>query len=169
MRFTELDGNQRRHLMNVKEVFRTWRDAREVLRRAGGMHWKTSENGKQYLYNTKGRVEKSLGVRSVETERIYAHQAERTIEAKERLETSWVMLEKQARLSKALSLGRLPPIAARILRKLDDVGLLDRALLVVGTNALFAYESGTGLFFEDTIIATDDLDLLWDSKQRISL
>jgi hypothetical protein len=64
---------------------------------------------------------------------------------------------------------RRTAIAARILRKLDDAALLDGPLLVAGTNALFAYESRTGVLFEDSIIATEDLDLLWDARRRMSL
>lgn len=169
MAFIELDGNQRRHLINVKQVFSAWRDARRALRRIGGMHWKTSPADQQYLYTTLGRVEKSIGVRSPETERIYADHQRQAAHLQTRIEKTADALQRSARLSKAMNLGRMPAIAARILRKLDDAELLDGALLVAGTNALFAYEAGTGVLFEGDIIATEDLDLLWDARRRMSL
>jgi hypothetical protein len=132
------------------------------------MHWKTGPNGLRYLYATNGRKEKSLGVQSPETEAIFTAHGERITELRQRIERSGDSLERGARISKALYLGRVPTIAARILRKLDDEGLLDGQLMVAGTNALFAYEFGTGLLLGEDLIATEDLDLLWDSRNRIS-
>ncbi|MEQ1694801.1 MAG: nucleotidyltransferase domain-containing protein [Hyphomicrobiaceae bacterium] len=165
----ELDGNQRRHLINVQQIFNVWREARTELRRAGGMHWKTGANGHRYLYATLGRKERSLGSASPEAEQIFAAHTQQVDALKSRVEQSRQALDKTARVSKALYLGRLPTIAARILRKLDDAGLLGGSLLVVGTNALFAYEAGTGVLLGDTLIATEDLDLLWDPRHRMSL
>ena len=38
----------------------------------------------------------------------------------------------------------MPTIAARILRALDQAGLLGKHIIVAGTNALYAYETATG-------------------------
>ncbi len=133
------------------------------------MHWKTGPNGSQYLYATKSREERSLGPRSSETERIFEEHARRSDELSVRVKKSYEVILRTARVSKALYLGRLPTIAGRILRKLDELQLLDGALQVVGTNALFAYESATGVLFSDAIVATEDLDLLWDARSRLSL
>lgn len=131
------------------------------------MHWKVGANGSKYLYATNGRKEKSLGVRSTETEAIMAAHVHRVAELKARIEKAGEALERDARISKALYLGRVPTIAARILRKLDDEGLLDGQLKVAGTNALFAYEVGTGVLLGEDLIATEDLDLLWDPRKSI--
>ena len=145
-----------------------WREDRHALRRMGGMHWKTGPNGQRYLYATNGRKEKSLGVQSPETEATFAAHGERIAELRSRIERSKETLDRSARMSKALYLGRVPMIAARILRRLDDEDLLDGQLMVAGTNALFAYEFGTGVLLGDDLIATEDLDLLWDWRNRIS-
>ena len=165
----ELDGNQRRHLINVKQTYSAWREAHIALRRIGGMHWKTGPNGQDYLYSTAGRKEKALGPKSPLSEQIFAAHAERVSALQLRAGKARQALEKTARVSKALYLGRLPTIAARILRRLDDAGYLDGSLIVAGTNALFAYESGTGVLFDEPLIATEDLDLLWDPRRRMSL
>ena len=165
----ELDGNQRRHLINVKQTYSAWREAHIALRRIGGMHWKTAANGQDYLYSTTGRREKALGPKSPISEQIFAAHAERVSALKASVDKARQTLAKTARVSKALYLGRLPTIAARILRRLDDAGYLDGSLIVAGTNALFAYESGTGIIFDEPLIATGDLDLLWDPRRRMSL
>ena len=39
---------------------------------------------------------------------------------------------------------------------------------VVGTHALYAYESAAGMTFEDDAVATRDIDLLWDVRKRVA-
>jgi hypothetical protein len=68
-----------------------------------------------------------------------------------------------------MGLGRVPSIAARILRACDEQGLLGEQLLVVGTNAMFAYEVQAGVQFESGLMATGDIDLLFDARRHISL
>ena len=74
-----------------------------------------------------------------------------------------------APVNRALGLGRMPAIAARILRELDHEGLLATHLIVAGTNALFAYEAATGTVLPTEHVATTDADLLWDTKQSLLL
>jgi hypothetical protein len=42
-------------------------------------------------------------------------------------------------------------------------------LFVVGTHALFAYEAASGVVFDSGLMATGDIDLLWDARRRLSL
>jgi maltoporin len=63
----------------------------------------------------------------------------------------------------------VPETAARILRRLDAEGLLGRHLFVVGTHALFAYEAASGVLFDAGLTATEDVDLLWDVRRKLSL
>jgi hypothetical protein len=72
-------------------------------------------------------------------------------------------------MSRALYLNRMPAISARILRRLDDAALLDGAIRIVGTHALFGYEAATGVLFEEHLTATEDLDLLWDPRRRLTM
>jgi hypothetical protein len=59
--------------------------------------------------------------------------------------------------------------AARILRRLDEAGLMGRHLFVVGTHALYAYEAAAGITFESGLTATTDVDLRSDARRRLSL
>jgi len=74
-----------------------------------------------------------------------------------------------APVNRALGLGRIPTIAARILRALDREGLLGTHVIVAGTNALYAYEAATGTLLPTEHVATGDADLLWDTKQSLLL
>ena len=63
----------------------------------------------------------------------------------------------------------MPTIAARILRKLDEVGLLGTQLIVVGTHALYVYGARAGVVFGGNLTTTEDIDLMFDARRRISL
>ena len=42
-------------------------------------------------------------------------------------------------------------------------------MLIVGTNALYAYEAAAGAYVDTSITATGDLDILWDVRSRLTL
>ena len=41
--------------------------------------------------------------------------------------------------------------------------------MVIGTNALYAYEAAAGVFLEQDIMATSDMDILWDTRPKLVL
>jgi hypothetical protein len=170
MEFTELNLEQRRRLVDARQVFEAWRDASIERRRGrGSMRWK-AVGGKEYLFSRKYRgVEHSRGVRSEETERIEAEFLQNRERLEKRVNQLGDRLSSMARVNRALNLGRVPTLAARILRKLDDEGLLGDHLTVVGTHAMFAYEAAAGIIFDEGLTATEDLDLLWDARRRLRI
>jgi hypothetical protein len=68
-----------------------------------------------------------------------------------------------------MGIGRVPAIAAQILRLCDAQGLLGEQLLVLGTNAVYAYEALAGVQVQSGIVATSDIDLLYDARRHLSL
>ena len=64
-------------------------------------------------------------------------------------------------LYRALRLPVIANAAAAILREADIRGMLDGVLLVIGTNALAAYELEAGARFAAGLDATEDIDLSW--------
>jgi len=68
-----------------------------------------------------------------------------------------------------MGLGRVPVIAARILRECDKAGLLGEHLMIVGTNAMFAYEVAAGVQTQSGLVASGDIDLLYDARRHLSL
>jgi hypothetical protein len=132
------------------------------------MRW-VSRKGTEYLHHKRGRSERSLGKRSPETEARLAAFSTGRDELRSRLAQLSARLDGMAPVNRALQLGRMPTIAARILRKLGDEGLLGSHLLVIGTHALYAYEARAGVVFGAGLLATDDAGLLWDARQGIDL
>lgn len=170
MEFAELTGAQRRQLIDARQVFGTFRDTEGELRHRvrGRMHWRRIQ-GKDYLYHVAGKVKRSLGARGPETEQVFQDFTEQRARVVLRHGRLRLRLDEMAPVNRAMMLGRVPVMAARILRRLDAAGLLGRSLFVIGTHALFAYEAASGVIFDSGLTATEDLDLLWDARRRLSL
>jgi hypothetical protein len=168
MPFPELSNEQRRQLIDAQQAYSTWRPASNELASMGTLRSQTSK-GRRYVYEVHGNVRKSLGR---ETRALLQKKAEhaarrtaliRSVKALDR------RLRDMAPVNRALGLGRMPTIAARIVRALDREGLLGRHIIVAGTNALYAYEAATGTVLPREHVATTDADLLWDTNEPLLL
>jgi len=165
----ELTSEQRRQLIDTQQVYESWLSADEEHQRrfAGSMRW-VERNGAEYLLRKIRQTENSLGPRSEETETSFAAFSEGRERNRDLLAGLTDRLNSLAKINVAMGLGRVPAIAARILRRCAGFNLLGRQLLVVGTNALFAYEALAGIQIASGITATGDIDLLLDSRRRLS-
>ncbi|MDD5331035.1 MAG: nucleotidyltransferase domain-containing protein, partial [Sulfuricella sp.] len=74
-----------------------------------------------------------------------------------------------AGMAKGIYLNRVPSIVTATLRKLDEYGLLGKNLMVIGTNALYGYEAVAGVMLDAGLMATTDIDLLWDARTMLKL
>jgi hypothetical protein len=118
---------------------------------------------RDYLY----LGEQSQGARSPETESLFATYRSKREQLQSRLEKIKLRMDQMAPVNVALKLGRVPKLPARILRAFDAEGLLGKHLRVIGTHALYAYEAAAGEYLQSDLLATTDLDLCWDAKQRL--
>ncbi len=167
----ELTENQRRVYVDAVQLYEAYLEAmRERRSYTGGMRWKTVK-GRDYLYRYRDRLGhgKSLGPRSAESEKILADFRRKKEQSEERLSSLRQRLSEQARFCKAALLGRVPRVVTNVVRILEQHGLMGRNLTVVGTNALFAYEAAAGTFFDRPITATTDMDILWDTRSKLTL
>ncbi len=167
----EIDSESRRILINAQETYQLLREAYlESSHYRGGMRWKRTGD-KEYLFQTRdGRGNgRSMGVRSPETEATYDafHRNKRAI--KTRMDELNSALKRQSRFCIAAKLNRVPKISAKILRLLDQEGLLAKGVMVVGTHAMYGYEAEAGLRFDASSIATEDIDLLFNAKAGLKL
>ena len=64
---------------------------------------------------------------------------------------------------------RVPRIVTGVLRVLDQRNLLGQNILVIGTNAMYAYEAAAGLFLDRPLTATRDIEILWDVRPKLTL
>jgi len=169
--FRELSSNQTRVAVDAKQTYEAYRDARRnTLQYVGGMTWKTV-NGKDYLVKVIGRTggNKGLGVRSPETERIHSEFVSGKTRAKEREAALKQSVAEFSGMSRQIGINRVPSLVTATLRKLDNFGLLGKNLMVIGTNALYGYESVAGVQFDAGLMATTDVDFLWDARARLKL
>lgn len=172
--FIDLNNDQRREMVNTRQRYQAWRNA--VARQAGyrgSMVWEETK-GQEYLlrsfYDEDGkRRQKSLGKRSPKTDALKQHFDSERKDAADSRRALDAVLDRQAAVNRALGLGRVPLIAARILRLIDKRGLLGSGLRVAGTNSLYCYEAACGVFVDPGITATLDIDLLFDSRKRLHL
>jgi hypothetical protein len=169
--FKEMADNQRRVFIDTVQLYEAFVDTYLKNRSyAGGLHWKKSK-GREYLFRTRDRYGygKSLGARSPETEAILKEFRQAKKNLKERMAFFKARLKEQARFCKAAMIQRVPRVVTHILRLLDQQNLLGKNVMVVGTNALYAYEASAGIFFDRPMMATRDMDILWDVRPKLTL
>ena len=170
MNLKTLSAEQRRQLIDTQQVYEAWRMAKRKAghRFAGSMRW-VNRNGKDYLLRKIGKTETSLGARNGETEAAYDAFVRGREENTGKLTGLAQRMDELAPVNVAMGLGRLPGIAARILRACDEHNLLGEHLIVVGTNALYAYEVMAGVQVDSGLVASGDIDLLFDARGHMSL
>jgi len=164
----ELSNEQRRQMVDALQAFSGWYRATSDLENLGSLFWQSSK-GRRYLYEKKAGVRKSLGRETPALAKRHAEHKERRKASEAVAKGLRKRLDDMAPVNRALRLGRLPDIAARILRELDREHMLGSHIIVAGTNALYAYEAATGTLLGGEHVATMDADLLWDTSQSLLL
>lgn len=167
--FSDLSPSQAKSFVDLEQAHLACQDTlTKMSSYTGGMHWKTI-GGKQYLYRTldgRGNA-KSLGPRSPETETLHEQFHQRRADLELRLVAQRQRLDEQKRMAKALRIGSAPRVLGEICKALNERGLMGRNILVIGTNALYAYESLAGVRFQSDVTATQDVDLLFKHQSRL--
>ncbi len=168
--FAELTNAQRRQFVDVTQIFEAWEDSRAELARrfVGSMRW-VERKGHVYLLRKHASREASLGRRTAKTEEIYRAFRNGRDAERNRYRELDARLKEMAPVNRALRLNRVPLITARILRHLASAQVLGRNISVVGTNSLYLYEALAGVQLRSDLLATGDVDLLWDARQSLSL
>jgi hypothetical protein len=163
----ELDPDAARQYIDARAVFTSLERAVDEARSVrGGMVWVTSK-GNQYLARTDTTGKQTgLGRRDERTEEIYARFHERKDRLEARVSSLKQEMAKHVRLNRALRVGRMPPVAVKVLQVLDAAGL-GEMLRTVGTHAMFAYETAAGIRLPTQVMTTMDIDLLYDARRRI--
>jgi hypothetical protein len=173
MEFQELNSDQRREAVNTRQRYAAFREAQaQADAYRGSMIWNEIK-GREYLirshYDKSGiRRQTSIGVRSAETERMKDAFDSGRHEADERLKNLKEIMTRQAGINRAVGLARMPLMGAKVIRALDDIGLLGSGIRVLGTNSIYAYEAASGVLIDPGLTATEDIDLLFDSRHRLT-
>jgi hypothetical protein len=168
MNHTPLPESTVRQVIDSTTVFIETRRVRaQAMPYAGAMYWKR-EGDHEYLVKTRPRQrsQERLGARSEQTERIVADYSARKQALEGRLASLQVALTEAERMNKALKAGRTPNLVVSLLNVLDEAGLASH-FTVVGTHALYAYETAAMVRVVPGALATQDVDLLWDARKRV--
>lgn len=172
--FVELNNDQRREKVNSDQRFSALEAARQKAGSyRGSLVWH-AVNGVEHLvrsyYASSGaRRQKVEGRRSAEMEAKKADWEAARASAKETLAARQEQIGRQAAVNRALRLGRVPLLTAKIIRALDHAGLLGTGIRIAGTNAIYAYEAAAGVFVDPGITTTEDIDLLMDARQSLRI
>jgi hypothetical protein len=78
---------------------------------------------------------------------------------KESIKLTKQALETRAKLNKYEKINRAPAQIVDILAKINELGL-DNKMVVIGTNALYAYEARFNVMIEQSYLSTSDIDIL---------
>jgi hypothetical protein len=169
---SEQTADVMRQYIDAVSVFEAREEAlAEAKQVRGGMYWhkgSIAAPDDTYLVRTSvSGSEKSLGRRTPETEAIYNKFLQRKEMAQQRLTGLTASLARHTRMNRALRVGRVNPLVVEILNRLSATQLSEH-FRVVGTHALYAYESVAGITFAEDAVATRDIDLLWDVRKRLA-
>ena len=163
----ELSEAQTRQYIDAESAWRALQDARlAAVEVRGSMMWRT-QNGRRYLIRvaaTGGQT--SLGPASPENEQIYERFMARKTAVQSRQSQLQEVLQQHIRLNRALRVGRVPNVVVDALNALARAGLQNH-FLTVGTHALYAYETACGVRVQTEATATQDIDLLLDTRKYL--
>ena len=167
MDYFPLGDNATRQLIDSTTVFGEFRRVLLLSRKfVGGMYWKRQGEYEYLVKTLPDNRQQRLGPRSPDTERTYEEFVKGKGEIESRYRTLKSALVDAERLNKALKVGRVPSLAVSVLQALEDAGL-GQHFTVVGTHALYAYETAAGVRIVQSALATQDVDLLWDARKRV--
>lgn len=166
----DLTAQQSRQLIDSEQLYVAYRDTRRELstRFSGSLSWKNVK-GHVYLYRKNAGTWKSLGVQNDKTQIIYDNFHARRDALRNRRHTLDERIREMAPVNRAMRIGRVPKTSARIIRKLENSGLLGNGFKIVGTHALYAYESLGGVHLGHDAMTTMDVDLLYDSRVSLKI
>lgn len=167
MDYIPLSDNAVRQVIDSTTIFNEFTRVQARARSfSGGMYWKRQDEH-EYLVKTLSRSRQHrMGPRSPETERIYQEFMANKGEVEARAKSLRDELRSAERLNKALKTGRVPAMVVSVLQTIEDAGL-GQHFTVVGTHALYAYETAAGVRIVQGALATQDIDLLWDARRRV--
>lgn len=166
--FIPLTEDQLRQYIDAEAGFTAMEQARQAASEVRGTMFWRQDRGHAYLVRANSAAKQTrLGPKTPETEAIHARFNERKSQLESRLVTLKETVLRHERLNRALRVGRCPAILVAILQRFEQYGLSSH-LLTVGTHALYAYEAAAGVRVAPQALATQDVDVLLDTRKRVT-
>ncbi len=165
--FIEKNPRQLTQYIDASAVFDALLEARrEAAQYRGSLLWREVK-GRLYLIRTTPRGDQtSLGPMTDENKGAVETFMSRKSEFEGRVKSLTQELEVHRKLNRSLQVGRAPDVLVNTINAIQEAGL-DEHFLVVGTHALYAYESAAGVMIPSDAMATQDVDFLFDTRKRV--
>lgn len=164
--FVELTENQSRQYIDAQALMRAQTEALEDAAQVrGSMIWRELRGVRYLIRTSAASAQKTIGPDSADTQAMYTRFMERKQAATARVKSLAARLEEQRKLNRVYGVGRVPNVIVKVLDALQKAGIAGQ-FLTVGTNAIYAYESACGVRVGNEAMATRDMDLLSDTRQR---
>ena len=165
---TELTEDQLRQFIDAEAAYRALEESqREAAEVRGSMFWRMVKGQAYLIRASTGGQQKSLGARSAETQAMHERFTGRKSLLQTRVKNLAKAVQRHQRLNRALRVGRAPNLLVKILRSLQAYGVAEH-FMVVGTHALYAYEAAAGVRITPDALATQDIDMLFDTRNRLA-
>ncbi len=164
----ELSESQKRQYIDAETVFVALAQAQKTATEVrGSMFWRDLKGTRTLIRSSASGSQKSLGAHSDSTQKLFDSFMQRKSSIEARVKALKTQLETQQRLNRAHRVGRVPNIVVNILNVLNKAGVATH-FLVVGTHALYAFETAAGVRIAEQAMATRDVDMLFDTRKRLA-
>lgn len=168
MQFEPLSESQLRQYIDAETVFTAWQQANlEAQAVRGSMFWRELRGKMTLLRVSTTGAQTVIGKDTPENHAIFEHFVKRKEESVNRVKSLRGAVDEQQRLNRALRVGRVPEVVVRLMNAIHAAGHADH-LTTVGTHGLFAYEAACGVRIQPSAMMTQDVDLFFDTRQRIA-
>lgn len=159
---TSTDARQYYELLAIAEA--------KLAEYPGWLFWKTYPNGREYLVHAFDRTGRGTtrGARDAESEAFFNDFKNAQDEARSRVKLARETLQNHGRFCKAARINRFPRPGTKVVRGFAEAGW-QKNFLIVGTYALYVYESLADVQFLSGVLETADLDLLWDAEEPLKV
>ena len=157
-----------RQAIDSTKTFKEYLRVRHELDALGGsMFWKPVDTY-EYLVQRSVRKLLYLGRRSPETEKKYEEHQARKMRLQERAKSLQAMVETYQRMNKAVHAGSVPTAIINVLRKLEDLGVGERSL-VLGAPAVYAYLQPSGVSADTIKTSTQNQQVAEPAVEQFAL
>ncbi|WP_022694426.1 GSU2403 family nucleotidyltransferase fold protein [Ponticaulis koreensis] len=166
--FRAFNDEQARTIVNLEQRYEVWMEAcQQLAAMPYDLRIKSSKDRK-YLYEITGRDGNGISLGALDDEKLeqFEDYRNRKAELKSRIETSVSSVDESCAMYRALRLPLLASQAGDILRRADERGMLGSDLLVVGTNAIPAYQLESNGYLVGIPDETEDFDLAWAASAQ---
>jgi hypothetical protein len=165
--FVSKTSKQLSQSIDAESVFTALEQATlEAKNYRGSLFWREVNATKYLIRAVTADSQKSLGPLNSENAGAVAKFQQRKEAVESRVKSLKAELMTHQKVNKAQRVGRAPDILISTLNAIREADLEDH-FLVVGTHALYAYETMAGVMFPDNAMATQDIDLLFDTRKRL--